>query len=131
MTAFQQGATGLDELCVCQGDSAETDHRAHYWSGRSSYAMESSHAAQVHFYTAKFFHICVISQILVGLCHKGVAMLRQVLPGTKNFLMYGLTEAFRSTYLPPEELDIRPTSMGKAIPNTEILVLNEQGALSG
>ena len=41
--------------------------------------------------------------------------------------MYGLTEAFRSTYLPPEELDRRPDSMGKAIPNTEILVVNEKG----
>lgn len=55
--------------------------------------------------------------------------LRQELPTTKIFLMYGLTEAFRSTYLPPEELDRRPTSMGKAIPDTEILVLNEQGRL--
>ncbi len=54
-------------------------------------------------------------------------VLRQSLPTTKIFLMYGLTEAFRSTYLPPEELDRRPTSMGKAIPDTEILVLNEQG----
>jgi acyl-CoA synthetase (AMP-forming)/AMP-acid ligase II len=41
--------------------------------------------------------------------------------------MYGLTEAFRSTYLPPDEVDGRPTSMGKAIPNVEILVLNEKG----
>jgi len=56
-------------------------------------------------------------------------VLRQALPTTKIFLMYGLTEAFRSTYLPPEELDRRPTSMGKAIPDTEILVLNEQGGL--
>jgi acyl-CoA ligase (AMP-forming) (exosortase A-associated) len=56
-------------------------------------------------------------------------ILREVLPTTKIFLMYGLTEAFRSTYLPPEELDRRPTSMGKAIPDTEILVLNEQGQL--
>jgi acyl-CoA ligase (AMP-forming) (exosortase A-associated) len=56
-------------------------------------------------------------------------VLRQVLPNTKIFLMYGLTEAFRSTYLPPEELDRRPTSMGKAIPDTEILVLNDQGQL--
>ena len=56
-------------------------------------------------------------------------ILRQHLPTTKVFLMYGLTEAFRSTYLPPEELDKRPTSMGKAIPDTEILVLNEQGQL--
>jgi acyl-CoA synthetase (AMP-forming)/AMP-acid ligase II len=44
--------------------------------------------------------------------------------------MYGLTEAFRSTYLPPAELDKRPTSMGKAIPDTEILVVTEDGKLS-
>jgi acyl-CoA ligase (AMP-forming) (exosortase A-associated) len=56
-------------------------------------------------------------------------VLRQSLPATKVFLMYGLTEAFRSTYLPPVELDRRPTSMGKAIPDTEILVLNEHGEL--
>ena len=55
--------------------------------------------------------------------------LRQALPSTKIFLMYGLTEAFRSTYLPPKELDRRPTSMGKAIPDNEILVLNDQGQL--
>ena len=56
-----------------------------------------------------------------------LATLRRTLTSTRVFLMYGLTEAFRSTYLPPEELDRRPTSMGKAIPDTEILVLNEQG----
>ncbi|MGE0823678.1 MAG: acyl-CoA ligase (AMP-forming), exosortase A system-associated [Candidatus Binatia bacterium] len=56
-----------------------------------------------------------------------LAVLRKQLPTTRIFLMYGLTEAFRSTYLPPEELDRRPTSMGKAIPNTEILVVNEDG----
>lgn len=56
-----------------------------------------------------------------------LATLRQLLPGTRIFLMYGLTEAFRSTYLPPEELDRRPTSMGRAIPNTEILVIGEHG----
>jgi len=56
-----------------------------------------------------------------------LAELRAALPATKIFLMYGLTEAFRSTYLPPEQLDARPTSIGKAIPNTEILVINEHG----
>jgi acyl-CoA ligase (AMP-forming) (exosortase A-associated) len=53
--------------------------------------------------------------------------LRERLPQTRVFLMYGLTEAFRSSYLPPEELDRRPTSMGKAIPNAEILVVREDG----
>ncbi|WP_301103283.1 acyl-CoA ligase (AMP-forming), exosortase A system-associated [Propionivibrio sp.] len=55
--------------------------------------------------------------------------LRAALPKTKPFLMYGLTEAFRSTYLPPEEIDRRPDSIGRAIPNAEILVLRENGTL--
>jgi acyl-CoA ligase (AMP-forming) (exosortase A-associated) len=54
--------------------------------------------------------------------------LREALPDTKVFLMYGLTEAFRSTYLPPEEVDRRPDSIGKAIPNAEILVVREDGS---
>ncbi|MBA4175636.1 MAG: acyl-CoA ligase (AMP-forming), exosortase A system-associated [Leptothrix sp. (in: Bacteria)] len=53
--------------------------------------------------------------------------LRTRVPKAKPFLMYGLTEAFRSTYLPPEEVDRRPDSIGKAIPNAEILVLREDG----
>jgi acyl-CoA ligase (AMP-forming) (exosortase A-associated) len=53
--------------------------------------------------------------------------LRARAPSAKPFLMYGLTEAFRSTYLPPEEVDRRPDSIGKAIPNAEILVLREDG----
>ncbi len=57
--------------------------------------------------------------------------LRAHLPATKPFLMYGLTEAFRSTFLPPEEVDRRPDSIGKAIPNAEILVLREDGSECG
>jgi len=53
--------------------------------------------------------------------------LRKALPHTQIYLMYGLTEAFRSTYLAPEQLDIRPDSIGKAIPNAEILVLRGDG----
>jgi acyl-CoA ligase (AMP-forming) (exosortase A-associated) len=54
--------------------------------------------------------------------------LRAKVPAAKPFLMYGLTEAFRSTYLPPEEVDRRPDSIGKAIPNAEILVLRDDGS---
>jgi len=53
--------------------------------------------------------------------------LRSALPETLVFLMYGLTESFRSTYLPPSELDRRPDSIGKAIPNAEVLVVREDG----
>lgn len=54
--------------------------------------------------------------------------LQHALPKTKPFLMYGLTEAFRSTYLPPDQVDARPDSIGKAIPNAEILVVREDGS---
>jgi acyl-CoA ligase (AMP-forming) (exosortase A-associated) len=47
--------------------------------------------------------------------------------GTRIYLMYGLTEAFRSTYLPPEEIDRGSSCIGKAIPNTEIMVINKEG----
>ena len=53
--------------------------------------------------------------------------LRRALPNARPFLMYGLTEAFRSTYLPPEQLERRPDSMGKAIPNAEVMVLRPDG----
>ena len=49
--------------------------------------------------------------------------LRAIFPQAKPYLMYGLTEAFRSTYLDPAEVDRRPDSIGKAIPNAQILVV--------
>lgn len=59
---------------------------------------------------------------------KTLDQLRSKLLTTKIFLMYGFTEAFRSTYLAPEELDRRPDSIGKAVPNAEILVLRDDGS---
>jgi acyl-CoA ligase (AMP-forming) (exosortase A-associated) len=56
-----------------------------------------------------------------------VDALRRVLPGAQLFLMYGLTEAFRSTYLPPSELARRPDSIGRAIPNAQVMVVRPDG----
>ena len=55
--------------------------------------------------------------------------LRAAMPRAKPYLMYGLTEAFRSTYLDPAQVDKRPDSIGKAIPNAEILVVRPDGEL--
>jgi len=55
--------------------------------------------------------------------------LRRLFPEAEPFLMYGLTEAFRSTYLDPAEIDRRPSSIGKAIPNAEILVVRPDGSM--
>lgn len=60
-----------------------------------------------------------------------LSSLREKLPSTSVYLMYGLTEAFRSTYLPPDQVAIRPDSIGKAIPNAEILVVHPDGTPCG
>ena len=53
--------------------------------------------------------------------------LRTTFPTAKIFSMFGLTEAFRSTYLEPDKLDLHPTSVGKAIPDCQVMVLDEHG----
>jgi len=53
--------------------------------------------------------------------------LREIFTAADPYLMYGLTEAFRSTYLDPAEVDRRPGSIGKAIPNAEVMVLRPDG----
>jgi len=57
--------------------------------------------------------------------------LRRIFPDARLFAMYGLTEAFRSTYLDPDLVDSHPTSMGTAIPFAEILVVDEEGQVTG
>lgn len=54
--------------------------------------------------------------------------LRAHVPAAEPFLMYGLTEAFRSSYLPPGEVDRRPDSIGRAIPNVDLRVVREDGS---
>ena len=59
-----------------------------------------------------------------------VRRLRQIFPQARIFAMYGLTEAFRSTYLEPALIDSHPTSMGKAIPHAEVLVMADESRLA-
>jgi long-chain acyl-CoA synthetase len=56
-----------------------------------------------------------------------IARLQELFPNTKIFSMYGLTECKRCTYLPPEQLCVRPGSVGIAIPGTEAYVVDESG----
>ncbi len=60
-----------------------------------------------------------------------VQELRRAFPSASLYLMYGLTEAFRSTYLEPSQVDRRPDSIGKPIPYADIYVINEQGRECG
>lgn len=64
------------------------------------------------------------------LAPEAVRALRTAQPQAKLFLMYGLTEVFRSTYLPSEEVDDHPDSMGRAVPGSRVYVVREDGTLA-
>lgn len=56
-----------------------------------------------------------------------VRRLRQMMPAARIYSMYGLTECKRVTYLPPELVDVKPASVGAAIPDTEVWLEDESG----
>ncbi|HNW60195.1 MAG TPA: AMP-binding protein [bacterium] len=74
-----------------------------------------------------FPHLRYISNTAAALPTALISRLRAALPGVTLFSMYGLTECKRVAYLPPEELDRRPHSVGKAMPNCETFVVDEHG----
>jgi acyl-CoA ligase (AMP-forming) (exosortase A-associated) len=59
-----------------------------------------------------------------------VRRMREMFPAAEIFLMYGLTEAFRSTYLDPGLLDEHPDSIGTAIPFAEVMVARPDGSIA-
>lgn len=56
-----------------------------------------------------------------------IEMIKQTFSAAQIFSMYGLTECKRCTYLPPEDIDRKPESVGFAIPNTELWLIDEHG----
>lgn len=128
MTAWQQGATLLLINFVFARDVVQTlvKERVTGLAGVPTFwSLLAQPSSSLH--KQPMPHLRYITNTGGAMPQTVLAKLRDLLPATRVYLMYGLTEAFRSTYLPPEELERRPTSMGKAIPDTEILLINEEG----
>lgn len=60
-----------------------------------------------------------------------IRRLREMFPQAQIFSMYGLTECKRASYLAPDQIDTRPTSVGRGMPNEEVYVVNEDGRRAG
>jgi long-chain acyl-CoA synthetase len=69
----------------------------------------------------------LITNTAAALSEVHIAELRALFPQATLYSMYGLTECKRVTYLPPEQLDIRPTSVGRGMPNEEVWLVDETG----
>jgi amino acid adenylation domain-containing protein len=68
-----------------------------------------------------------VTNTAAALMDKHIGALRRLFPGARIYSMYGLTECKRVSYLPPEDLDRKPGSVGVPIPNTEVWVVDEEG----
>ena len=73
----------------------------------------------------RFPHLRYITNAAAALPPAHIERLQALFPTTRIFSMYGQTECTRVCYLPPEQLTVRPASVGKAIPNTEAYIVNE------
>lgn len=69
----------------------------------------------------------MITNTAAALPVEHIRRLRALFPQAVLFSMYGLTECKRVTYLPPEQLDIRPESVGRGMPNEEVWLVDEEG----
>ena len=78
-----------------------------------------------------FPHLRYITNTAAALPPVHIAELQRLFPTSRIYSMYGLTECKRCTYLPPEQLATRPGSVGKAIPNTEVYLVNARGERIG
>jgi len=73
-----------------------------------------------------FSNVRYVSNTAAALSTKHIDLIRQTFPLAKVFSMYGLTECKRCTYLPPADIDRKPLSVGIAIPNTELWIVNDK-----
>jgi amino acid adenylation domain-containing protein len=73
----------------------------------------------------QFEHMRYITNTAAALPVSHIRGLQEVFPGVTIYSMYGLTECKRVSYLPPEELDRRPTSVGKGMPNEQVYLVDE------
>ncbi len=69
----------------------------------------------------------LITNTAAALPEEHIHRIRALFPHAQLFSMYGLTECKRVTYLPPEQLDIRPTSVGRGMPNEEVWLVDDDG----
>jgi len=60
-----------------------------------------------------------------------IRQLRALFRDVKLYSMYGLTECKRVSYLPPDQIDVRPASVGRGMPNEEVYIVNEEGRRVG
>jgi amino acid adenylation domain-containing protein len=76
-------------------------------------------------------HLRYVTNAGAGMPTEVVRGMRRALPHVQLYLMYGQTECLRALYLDPAQTDQRPDSVGRGMPNQELMIVDESGAEVG
>jgi amino acid adenylation domain-containing protein len=127
LTAFKVGATVILERSFTYPHAALQRLMEERATGFAIVPTISAVLLQLDLSAYRFPSLRYLTNAGAALPAEHVVPLRKLFPSTQLFLMYGLTECKRVSYLPPDQLDVRPDSVGKAMPNVEVYIVNEQG----
>jgi acyl-CoA synthetase (AMP-forming)/AMP-acid ligase II len=126
-TAFLAGATVILERPTYPAAFVETIARERV-TGLPLVPTLATLLLQQDLQSRQFPDLRYITNAAAALSVPKIRQLRQAFPQARIYSMYGQTECQRASYLPAEQIDSRPTSVGIAIPGTEAWIVDDRGA---
>lgn len=125
-TAFRVGATLIVEDISCKSREILESIALHQVTGFALTPTIATTLLEQDFSAYDLSALRYVTNASDALPVTIIRRLRAVLPHVKLFSMYGLTECIRVSFLPPDQIDNHPTSIGRGLPNQEIYIVDEQ-----
>ena len=126
-TAFRAGATVVLERSFAYPRAVIDTMLREHVTGFPLVPTIATLLLQQDLHEHRFRDLRYMTSAAAALSTSKIQRLRAAFPGVKLYSMYGLTECQRVSYLPPDQIDGHPTSVGIAIPGSEAFVVNEHG----
>jgi long-chain acyl-CoA synthetase len=127
LTAFKAGATVILERSFAYPMSIVNTIAREGVTGFPLIPTIAAMLPQVNREELDFSRLRYITSAGAALPLTHLSKLRRIFPQAKLFSMYGLTECQRVSYLPPDQIDSRPGSVGRGMPNEEVFIVDEDG----
>ncbi len=127
LTGFQTGATVVLEKSFAYPHAVLQTMSRERVTGFPLVPTIAATLLQLDLAAHSFPDLRYITNAAAALPTDHIRRLRAAFPGARFFSMYGLTECKRVSFLPPDQLDIRPDSVGRGMPNEEVYLVDEEG----
>jgi long-chain acyl-CoA synthetase len=131
LMAFKCGGTLILEKSIAYPYAVIETLRKEEVTGFPIVPTIASVLLQLNLTSYQFPRLRYITNTAAVLPTEKIRQLREAFPTAKIYSMYGLTECKRVSYLPPDQIDIRPTSVGRGMPNEEVYIVDARGERVG